>query len=87
VRRPRSEWLRNQVSREEYCELAQAADHNSLDFENSDSDWKRKCKTVLEVDRNEAAREAGYTTEIYKVVAAKSTAKNDMLVGWSGVGK
>ena len=45
------------------------------------ADWKRKCKTVLEVDRNEAAREQGYTVSLYKLMPPHACPKNDVLVG------
>jgi hypothetical protein len=78
---PRSQWLRARLPYPKLRAVIAAADHSGYDFDDPAADWKRKCKTVLEIDRNEAAREQGYTVSIYKLVPPHACPKNDVLVG------
>jgi hypothetical protein len=52
-----------------------------VDFADSASDWRRRCKTLVELDRNEAAREQGYTVQLFKLVPEEACPKNDIIVG------
>jgi hypothetical protein len=83
---PRSNWLRSLLpadggGAQKFAELVQVADHSLYDFNDPESDWKRKCKTILEVDRNEAAREHGYTVQMFKLIEEQASPKNDVIVG------
>ena len=42
------------------------------------------CKLHVELDRNEAAREAGYRVALCKVLRHEQMAKNDLLLGVPG---
>ena len=67
---------------DKYLIVAKAADHSGIDFDKEESDWKRKCKTVLEVDRNEAAIEKGYSVKMFKLIPEEACPKNDIIVGY-----
>jgi hypothetical protein len=66
---------------EKFLTIVKAADHAKYDFNDKNSDWKRKCKTILEVDRSEAAMELGYSVKMYKLIPEEASPKNDIIVG------
>ncbi|CAM6082872.1 unnamed protein product [Calypogeia fissa] len=64
---PRSKWLRSCISEKEFQVLARAADWSSYDHESSSSRLHSLCKIVVELDRNEASRELGYSTDLFSL--------------------
>lgn len=81
---PRSHALRRQLSRVEYQVLAKAADfgHQNSELSHSDVNMRRRrCKSVLESDRNMRAQEAQYRTFMFVMHPHDATPKNDILVG------
>lgn len=64
---PRSKWLRTCISEKEFQVLARAADWSSYDHKSSSSRLHSLCKIVLELDRNEASRELGYSTDLFSL--------------------
>lgn len=82
---PRSDALTSTLSRTEFEVLARAADfgHSSTDaLSHSDANRRRRrCKTLLERDRNVRAEEAGYRTFMFVMHPRTATPKNDVLVG------
>lgn len=82
---PRSVTLANEVSRVEYEVLAKAADFgHSINTEVAHADInrrRRRCKTLLESDRNMYAEEAQYITFMFVMYPSTATPKNDVLVG------
>ncbi|ETV94786.1 hypothetical protein H310_11741 [Aphanomyces invadans] len=81
---PRSSILTNVLSRHEYEIVAKAADfgHTALTLTELNV-ARRRCKSVIEADRNLRARETkGYTTAMYIMHPVTATPKNDILVGW-----
>lgn len=70
------------MSIQKFLTIVKAADLTDYDFGNPDLDWKRKCKTILEVDRSEAAIEQGYTVKMYKLIPEEASPKNDIIVGY-----
>jgi hypothetical protein len=83
---PRSDALTSTLSRTEFEVLARAADfgHSSTDaLSHSDANRRRRrCKTLLERDRNARAEEAGYRTFMFVMHPRTATPKNDVLVGF-----
>ncbi|OQR92230.1 glutathione S-transferase C-terminal domain-containing protein [Achlya hypogyna] len=82
---PRSASLQSVVTRSEYEILAKAADfghsgHSALAV-NAANLNRRKCKSVLETDRNLRAIQDGYTAAMYIMHPFDATPKNDILVG------
>ena len=81
--RPRSRWLRQQMSSAEWAALVAVANHNAYDFAaTGDVAVRRLGKTILEADRNAAAREAGYAAVLGKLSPMGASPMNDVLVGW-----
>lgn len=82
---PRSEALTAELSRAEYEVLARAADfgHSSelAVAQTEVNRRRRRCKTLLESDRNTRAREAGYASWLFVMHPRSATPKNDVLVG------
>ncbi|EEY67023.1 glutathione S-transferase C-terminal domain-containing protein, putative [Phytophthora infestans T30-4] len=82
---PRSAALAAELSRTEYEVLAKAADfgHSSnTTVAHSDINRRRRrCKTLLESDRNMRAEEAQYDTSMFVMYPPTATPKNDVLVG------
>ncbi|OQS03015.1 glutathione S-transferase C-terminal domain-containing protein, partial [Thraustotheca clavata] len=83
---PRSKSLQDAISRSEYEVLAKAADFGhsgqSALAINQTNINRRKCKSVLETDRNKRASEMfGYSTAMYIMHPFDATPKNDILVG------
>ncbi|KAG7398048.1 hypothetical protein PHYBOEH_011779 [Phytophthora boehmeriae] len=82
---PRSETLAAELSRTEYEVLAKAADfgHSSSAAvaHTEINRRRRRCKTLLESDRNMCAEEAGYDTFMFVMHPPTATPKNDVLVG------
>lgn len=82
---PRSKALSDSLTRAEFEVLARAADfgHSSTDaLSHSDINRRRRrCKTLLEHDRNSRAAEAGYRTYMFVMHPSSATPKNDVIVG------
>ncbi|KAL4158468.1 hypothetical protein PRNP1_004244 [Phytophthora ramorum] len=82
---PRSATLAAELSRTEYEVLAKAADfgHSSTAaVAHTDINRRRRrCKTLLESDRNMRAEEAQYDTFMFVMHPPTATPKNDVLVG------
>ncbi|GLD99238.1 hypothetical protein PINS_up007956 [Pythium insidiosum] len=82
---PRSATLRSVLSRSEYEVLARAADfghtNNTALCLSPVNVRRRRCKTLLESDRNLRARERGYETFMCVMHPHDATPKNDVLVG------
>ena len=56
---------------------------NGYDFDAEGDVAVRRCgKTILEADRNAAAREADYNAILGKLVPLRSSPMNDVLLGW-----
>uniref|UniRef100_A0AAV1TZ77 Methyltransferase domain-containing protein n=1 Tax=Peronospora matthiolae TaxID=2874970 RepID=A0AAV1TZ77_9STRA len=82
---PRSATLAAELSRIEYEVLAKAADfgHSSSSAiaQTDTNRRRRRCKTLLESDRNVCAEEAQYNTFMFVMHPPTATPKNDVLVG------
>lgn len=81
---PRSQALSAELSRTEYEVLAKAADFGHMNSAMSHSEInmrRRRCKSVLESDRNMRAQEAQYATRMFVMHPHDATPKNDILVG------
>ncbi|TMW62480.1 hypothetical protein Poli38472_005098 [Pythium oligandrum] len=82
---PRSQTLEEVVARNEYEVLARAADfghtNDAVMSRTPVNLRRRRCKTLLESDRNMRAVEAGYTTFKFVMHPHDATPKNDVLVG------
>eukprot|EP00644_Phytophthora_capsici_P009625 jgi/Phyca11/9198/fgenesh1_pm.PHYCAscaffold_35_\ len=82
---PRSAALAAELSRTEYEVLAKAADfgHSSSAAvaHTEINRRRRRCKTLLESDRNMRAEEAQYDTFMFVMHPPTATPKNDVLVG------
>ncbi|CEG40906.1 glutathione s-transferase c-terminal domain-containing protein homolog [Plasmopara halstedii] len=82
---PRSAAMAHELSRTEYEVLAKAADFGHLSSTSvalSDINRRRRrCKTLLESDRNMCAEEAQYDTFMFVMYPSTATPKNDVLVG------
>ncbi|KAG7386191.1 hypothetical protein PHYPSEUDO_000512 [Phytophthora pseudosyringae] len=82
---PRSATLAAQLSRTEYEVLAKAADFghsSSAAVTHTDINRRRRrCKTLLESDRNMRAEEMQYDTFMFVMHPPTATPKNDVLVG------
>ncbi|KAE9244926.1 hypothetical protein PF004_g5475 [Phytophthora fragariae] len=82
---PRSATLAAELSRTEYEVLAKAADFghsSSAAVAHTDINRRRRrCKTLLESDRNMRAEEAQYDTFMFVMHPPTATPKNDVLVG------
>ena len=81
VQQPRSRWLRDVLSTEEYHAVAQHADHGGYDFDDERSANRRMCKFVLEADRGSYAVDNGYQVVWTKLRPLEASPKNDVLVG------
>ena len=84
---PRSRTLARVVDGPTYMELAKAADTNASTRDlkgNPPKDLVRRrlCKSVVETDRLERAREAGYDGFLALMAPLECTPKNDMIVAW-----
>ncbi|OWZ21925.1 Glutathione S-transferase [Phytophthora megakarya] len=82
---PRSATLADELSRTEYEVLAKAADFghsSSAAVAHTDINRRRRrCKTLLESDRNMRAEEDQYDTFMFVMHPPTATPKNDVLVG------
>ncbi|RLN98169.1 hypothetical protein BBJ28_00018029 [Nothophytophthora sp. Chile5] len=82
---PRSAALAAELSRTEYEVLAKAADFghsSSVAVTHTEVNRRRRrCKTLLESDRNMCAEEAQYETFMFVMHPPTATPKNDVLVG------
>ncbi|KAG6602910.1 Glutathione S-transferase C-terminal domain-containing protein [Phytophthora cinnamomi] len=82
---PRSATLAAELSRTEFEVLAKAADFghsSSAAVAHTDINRRRRrCKTLLESDRNMRAEEAQYDTFMFIMHPPTATPKNDVLVG------
>ena len=91
--RPRSNWLRSQISADTYKCLAVTADRSEVLLKGAAKGGdeglamveamgqSRWAKTVLELDRNLAAEESGYSTCVAAMRGLEGYAKDDLLVG------
>ena len=82
---PRSATLAAELTRTQYEVLAKAADFghsSSTAVAQTDTNRRRRrCKTLLESDRNMCAEEAQYDTFMFIMHPPTATPKNDVLVG------
>jgi hypothetical protein len=80
---PRSQTLADILTRQEYQVLAKAADFGHVVQQDTSkvNKRRRKCKTILESDRNMYAQEAQYKTEMFVMYPHDATPKNDILIG------
>jgi hypothetical protein len=86
ITHPRSNWLSTQLAGPgDFAALAQAADTGHGDGANADAitDLGERAKRNVELDRVEAAREAGYAVESLRLIRAPDAPpnKSDLLVG------
>ena len=86
ITHPRSKWMAEQLAGPgDFAALAQAADTGHGDGANADTitDLGARAKMNVELDRAEAAREAGYSVESLKLIRAADAPpnKSDLLVG------
>ena len=86
--RPRSQWMRTHVTREQYMEMAKSADwsgHEGVSVDDPElSRIPRMCKAAIEKDRGAAAEEAGYTVALLRMSStcgAEVGIKDDLLLG------
>jgi tRNA G46 methylase TrmB len=89
---PRSNLLKQVLASNEYFAIAKSADFNAgvefcLDGEHTKAAidkrviQRRFCKSLVETDRNQLAREKNYTTSMYIMFPQTASPKNDILVG------
>merc|ERR1712232_755869 len=81
IMRPRSAWMRKYASRDQYMEIARAADYGGKDDPEL-SRIPRMCKMAIEADRAAAAEEDGYSVSIMKMVHDNTGPKDDFVVGF-----
>ena len=86
ITHPRSKWMSTQLAGPgDFAALAQAADTGHGDGANADAitDLGERAKRNVELDRVEAAREAGYAVESLRLIRAPDAPpnKSDLLVG------
>ena len=86
---PRSRWMRGEVQRPAYMDLAAAADwsgHAGVDameaFTGKLGRLPRAAKAAVELDRGAAAAEAGYGVRMMKMLHPGAGLKNDVIVGF-----
>lgn len=78
---PRSAWLRQTMTEDEYLLLARAADHNVESNEDVRNGPRRACKSLIEIDRLRNIQEAGYGKVIWtRIEPQEATPKNDVLI-------
>jgi hypothetical protein len=65
---PRSKWLRSCISESEFYVLARAADWSSYDYESPSSRLHSLCKVIVDLNRYEASRELGYSTNLFALL-------------------
>ena len=86
---PRSRWMRGEVQRPAYMDMAAAADwsgHAGVDameaFTGELGRLPRAAKAAVELDRGAAAAEAGYGVRMMKMLHPGAGLKNDVIVGF-----
>ncbi len=80
---PRSQLFRETLSPQDYMHLASAGDWDN--FEHSlQANEHRMCKRWIEVDRNLAASELGYTTNLFQMAPWTCSPKHDIITGVYG---
>jgi hypothetical protein len=79
LQHPRSRRLRECVSLEDFLMLVKASDYS--DDTHAETARFRAAKELIEVDRDWAAREAGYATLLTKLHPLQASPKHHVLVG------
>jgi hypothetical protein len=79
---PRSSYLSQMLTREEYNVLARTADWTTWDFENEKAKAGKLCMGYVSFDRNLLAEETGYETYLFTTNPRESTPKNDIICGF-----
>eukprot|EP00941_MAST-03F_sp_MAST-3F-sp1_P001249 g1249.t1 len=86
LKHPRSMWLQDSISREQFEGIASLADHNALASLNTESlsfaSIHKRAKTLIELDRLQSAVELGYSTFLTKLNPLKASPKNDCIIGF-----
>lgn len=78
---PQSTLMRQVLSSEEFYEIAGYGDFGDLSDVSVQANERRECKSVVEWDRLEYARENGYETVLCKMSPLNCSVKNDILIG------
>jgi len=78
---PRSKIFCDVIDRKEYDWLASAADWTCRDEESEQHLRGKRCMGFVNLDRNLAAEEAGYTTAHYTMHPSDASPKNEIIVG------
>ena len=78
---PRSMAFSQILIREEYMKIASAADWTCWDFDSDQGKRGKLCMGYISLDRNLAAKEAGYRTYLYTTYPREATPKNDIIYG------
>ncbi|PRP75303.1 putative glutathione S-transferase C-terminal domain-containing protein [Planoprotostelium fungivorum] len=68
---------------QKYFDLVRYGDFGEWIFDTEIAVGRRGCKTLVEIDRNQAARERGYETLLVKMQPENCTPKNDIIAGSS----
>eukprot|EP00928_Gymnodinium_smaydae_P096749 TRINITY_DN8608_c0_g1_i5.p1 TRINITY_DN8608_c0_g1~~TRINITY_DN8608_c0_g1_i5.p1 ORF type:complete len:500 (-),score=89.38 TRINITY_DN8608_c0_g1_i5:378-1853(-) len=76
LQHPRSLWLRNQISEDEFSKIATAADH-SVDSK----PVQKLCKLHVEIDRAFSMRELGYYVGIANMSFEEGYSQNECIIG------
>lgn len=79
---PRSSAFSEVLTREEYMKMASAADWTCWDFDSDHGIRGKLCMGYIDLDRNLAAEESGYTTYLYTTNPREATPKNDIIFGY-----
>jgi len=78
--RPRSTWLKHQLSTEAFAELASFADAGDPKHERYE-DVFAFARKIVNLDRGMWAMERGYNIDVYRIPGLVDYAKDDLLVG------
>ncbi|GMH38781.1 hypothetical protein BSKO_06665 [Bryopsis sp. KO-2023] len=88
VTHPRSAWMTDQLTEpvQQFQAMAKMGDYfHSKDSKHGEASnlWNAAslCKLHIEIDRNQAAKEAGYMVELIKTIHCDQMAKKDLLMG------
>jgi tRNA G46 methylase TrmB len=86
ITRPRSRWMRAHASREQYMDIARAADWSGHKGVTVDDPKLGRipfmCKAAIEKDRGAAAEEVGYAVSLMKLLHDDVGIRDDVLVGF-----
>merc|ERR1711920_459464 len=80
LERPRSTWLRDQVSQETFADLASTADASHAGHATYEEVTYR-ARTVVSLDRAMWAQERGYNVVLRQIGGLCNYAKDDLIVG------